>query len=366
MPCAKAASRLERFPQRTVRTATAHRQTEAIGIASAAVQLAEVAHIEQDWPDVPEGPATLVMGVDGAFVPVLRGAWADGKPLVVGEVGEPVEVKGEALGETHSRSYFSRVREAQPFQRLTLGERYRRRLETAGHVAASSAGAEWIQGCVDDHGPEALRMLDVPHAAERIGQIGDVVLGANHASLAAWQTRQLHDRTHSGPTDRLAQLTSVAAEHRSDELVAENLAYLNKRRTQMHDPSFQAAGWPIGSGIAESANTLVVEARLKGAGMHWSRARVNPMRTVRNAVCNDRWDEVWQQSSAHIRRAGRIGRPVQSKPAVQAAAEAALPPPAQPATEPAPPTKAATTHPWRRFNDATKARLAQAGTNARK
>ena len=28
---------------------------------------------------------------------------------------------------------------------------------------------------------------------------------------------------------------------------------------------------PIGSGTVESANTLVVEARLKGAGMHWAR-----------------------------------------------------------------------------------------------
>jgi hypothetical protein len=59
----------------------------------------------------------------------------------------------------------------------------------------------------------------------------------------------------------------------------------------MQYPLFQAQGWPIGSGIAESANKLVVEVRLKGAGMHWARASVNPMLALRNAVCNDRWDE---------------------------------------------------------------------------
>ena len=35
----------------------------------------------------------------------------------------------------------------------------------------------------------------------------------------------------------------------------------------MQYPTYQEAGWPIGSGSVESANKLVVEARLKGAGM---------------------------------------------------------------------------------------------------
>ena len=62
----------------------------------------------------------------------------------------------------------------------------------------------------------------------------------------------------------------------------------------MQYPTYLAAGWPIGSGSVESANKLVVEARLKGAGMHWERMHVNPMLVLRNAVCNGRWSETWQ------------------------------------------------------------------------
>jgi hypothetical protein len=104
--------------------------------------LAEVERIEQDWPHVEAGPEKLVLGVDGAFVPVLPGEWAEVKTLVVGELGEACEVKGESVVPTHSLSYFSRLTEAQAFQRLSLGEVYRRRLETAGQVAALSDGAE--------------------------------------------------------------------------------------------------------------------------------------------------------------------------------------------------------------------------------
>jgi hypothetical protein len=60
---------------------------------------------------------------------------------------------------------------------------------------------------------------------------------------------------------------------------------------EMQYPRFRAEGWPIGSGMVESAHKLVVEDRLKGEGMHWADVNVNPLLALRNAVCNDRWDE---------------------------------------------------------------------------
>jgi hypothetical protein len=47
----------------------------------------------------------------------------------------------------------------------------------------------------------------------------------------------------------------------------------------------------LGSGMVESASKLVVEARLKEAGMHWQRGHVNPVLVLRNAVCNQRLPE---------------------------------------------------------------------------
>ena len=67
----------------------------------------------------------------------------------------------------------------------------------------------------------------------------------------------------------------------------------------MQYPTYQQAGWPIGSGSVESANKVVVEARLKGAGMRWQPENVNPMLVLRNAVCNRRWHETWTTARAH-------------------------------------------------------------------
>jgi hypothetical protein len=159
----------------------------------------------------------------------------------------------------------------------------------------------------------------------------------------------------------LQTLRSFAAAHLSVPVVAENLAYLDKREAQTHYPSFLSAGWPIGSGMDESANKVVVEARLKGAGMHWSRMSVTPLLALRNAVCNDRWAEAWQQSTSHIRDSGGRRRPVEAKQK-----EAATPPQAVCASTPEPPEPGAedlitqqkppANHPWRRTYHATNAR----------
>ena len=133
----------------------------------------------------------------------------------------------------------------------------------------------------------------------------------------------------------------------------------------MQYPTFLAAGWPIGDGAVESGNKLVVEARLKGSGMHWARPHVDPMLALRNIVCSDRWDEAWPQivrtlrQQAQQRRAERrherhqarsraTGQPTaplpSAVPPLPAAVHASVTPTPQPS---APPAQAQPGQPWR-------------------
>jgi hypothetical protein len=82
----------------------------------------------------------------------------------------------------------------------------------------------------------------------------------------------------------------------------EHLSYLEKREGQVQYPAYLAAGWPIGSGMVESANKLLVEEWLKGSGMHWARSHVNPLVALRTIAFNDRWDEAWPQVTIVLRR----------------------------------------------------------------
>jgi hypothetical protein len=368
MPFAKAATVLATFTHTQVSESTAQRYTESSGLAYETVQLAEVERIERDWPEVPEGPSKLLVSADGAMVPFVGGEWGEVKTVVVSEVSDLVEIDGKPVIRAHTHSYFSRLSDAQAFQRLCLGELTRRRLETAEQVAGVNDGAEWIQGFLDYHCPEALRILDFAHAAERLCQIGDVVLGEGSDATQRWRREHLHDLKHKGASELVVSLRAFAADQLSVPQVEENLAYLEKRVAQMQYPLFQEAGWPIGSGVVESGKKLVVETRLKGAGMHWARASVNPMLSLRNAVCNDRWEEAWQQSSEQIRRVGRRHRAITPKRTAASEDTLAKPRAKAPVSclpiERPPHPKPAANHPWRRYR-VTKAQEDQAEPPAR-
>jgi hypothetical protein len=62
---------------------------------------------------------------------------------------------------------------------------------------------------------------------------------------------------------------------------------------------YRAAGWPIGSGTVESGNKVMMQARMKGPGMHWAPEHVNPLLALRSGACSNRWEQTEQQAHLH-------------------------------------------------------------------
>jgi hypothetical protein len=282
--------------------AQVRRMTEAAGAAYVEVQTRAVEQIEREAPLAPKGADKMVFSVDGAMIPLRHGEWAEVKTLVIGEVQPAVLEKGEKVVHARKLSYFSRLSDAEQFGRLSLVEMQRRGVEHAHEVAAVMDGAEWEQGYTDYHCPQAIRILDFAHAGQRIGQVGQALWGEGSLQASQWTAERLHQLKHQGPAAILSELRQLKEDHPNMEVIGENRSYLEKRQAQMRYPQFQEQGWPIGSGMVESGNKLVVEARMKGAGMHWQRDNVNPMLGLRNIVCSDRWREEWPLITRQLRQ----------------------------------------------------------------
>jgi hypothetical protein len=277
-----------------VSKATARRVTLATGEAALLVCEAQVELLKQEAPPAPAGAEKQALSADGAMVHLVGGEWVEVKTLTLGEVSR--NKRGEVC--TRRLSYCSRLAEAERFAEAPLVETHRRGLERAAEVCAVQDGAQWLQGLVDYHRADAVRILDFAHAAEYINDIGQAVQAAGGRLPARWFQGMLHRLKHQGPARVLKHLVWLAARYPSP-LMQEKLTYLQKREAHMQYPTYQEAGWPIGSGSVESANKLVVEARLKGAGMRWCRQNVNPMLVLRNAVCNREWKQTWEAARTH-------------------------------------------------------------------
>jgi hypothetical protein len=307
-PFARAAREVERWAQVRVSVSTARRATEQAGAAYVAVQTAEVDRLEREAPEAPPGPACQVLSVDGAHVPLVGGVWSEVKTLAVGtlEPGAGGPGRPEQEGQATDLSYFSRLPDHVTFGRLATVETQRRGTERAAVVCAVSDGADWIQGFIDLHRPDAVRILDFTHAADRLRAVAQALFPTNPEAATAWEAQQRHALRHQGADGVLAtlyQLRHQQAGQPAGAVCAESLAYLEKRQAQLRYPAWAAAGYPLGSGMVESGNKLVIEARLKGAGMHWAPEQVDGMAALRTVECSagDRWAEAWPQVHARVR-----------------------------------------------------------------
>lgn len=378
MPFGRVVGEMQHFRHSDVSKSTVTRLSEAAGAAYVAVQNDEVARIECELPKPPPGVAQQFLGVDGAMVPLVGGEWAEVKTMVIGDVLPPQLVKGETVIRTTNHSYFSRMTDSATFERLALVETQRRGIETAQAVAAVTDGAEWIQKFINHHRHDAVRILDFPHAGEYLNEIAQALWGENTTQKEIWLHAQLHQLKEQGAAALLATLRQAIAKQAEPPEWSGAFSYLEKREALMQYPTFQQQGWPIGDGAVESANKLVVEARLKGSGMHWARPHVDPMLALRNIACNDLWLQAWPQITASLRQQARQ-RTVQRRhqrhslmptsPLFTAADVAAhqpipspvlaeppgpLPPPSspkQPLAHPSPPLpwRPPADHPWRRM-----------------
>ena len=244
----------------------------------------------------------LLLSSDGAMVPLVGGDYVEVKTLVIGRVQtkeKPSKQRPDQHVETVDISYFSRLADAETFGRRAMVETERRGVSLAPLVCAVQDGAEWIQGFVDLHAPDALRILDFAHARGYLAEIAEMVRGGGTKLPADWLDKQCHDLKHHGPTAVLKEIGLLLEKHPDVPDLKTKVNYLRKREQLMQYPLYEQLGWPLGSGSVESAHKSVVQARLKGAGMRWERSHVNPMLALRTEVCHDRWDEAWVLTCQH-------------------------------------------------------------------
>jgi hypothetical protein len=315
---------------------TVRRLTEKAGAAQAAVEERELERLERELPPVPEGAARQQVSADGAMVPLVRGEWAEVRTVAVGTLEQPEPEDG-----VHARdiTYFSRLCSAHEFIRQAALPLYERGTAEAETVVAVVDGADWLQELIDAHCPDAVRILDFPHAAEYLARAAQAAFGPGTKEASAWLDTWLHELKHGSAALVLAAVRGLPMATPEACAVREAVVnYLTKRKEQLAYADFQVHGYPIGSGMVESANKLVVEARLKGSGMHWERRNVTPMLALRGIACSGRWENAWpgiwqelRRQVADTRRQQRAERKAKRERERQEAADpAAVDPPSTP------------------------------------
>jgi hypothetical protein len=273
----------------SVSAETVRRVTEEAGAILAASEQAELERLEHDAPEEPIGPAVQQVSADGCMISLTDGRWTEVRTIAIGTVTTQAD---EVT--VHDLTYFSRYSSADAFIRqatLPTAERGTRR---AGTVAAVMDGASWLQELISEQCSDAVRILDFPHAVGYLHTAAHAAFGQDNPDAKQWLDTWVPRFKTREPTeilDALRALPTPTAEAATAKGTA--IRYLGSRLDQIRYADFQKQGLPIGSGIVESAGKLVVEARLKGSGMHWAPRHLTPVLALRSRLCSAQWEQTW-------------------------------------------------------------------------
>jgi hypothetical protein len=331
-------------PADTVRRLSEEAGQEAVELEAEEVERVRLRPIAPDRP-VRVRDRLQQVSVDGAMVPLKGGQWAEVKTVVIGRVeGAGASTKARDL------SYFSRLGDHTTFTALATVEFDRRQTDEARAVVAVNDGAEWIGGFLDAHCPDAVRILDWPHAAASIGEAGQALFGPGTAECSAWveaQLRRLWDDDAEGVVADLARREA----HAPVAALRSTRQYLEKRLEQVRYATFRRLGYPVGSGIVESANKLVVEARLKRSGMHWSPVNVNALLALRCNAASGRWAAMWPRIRSRMQRPARHTQPPRTphRSHPEPTAPAVVAPAPRPHVATVVDGRPTSAHPWKRY-----------------
>jgi hypothetical protein len=249
------------------------------------------------WRDIPE-PDSPVMAVslDGVMLNIIGEGWKEVRVATVAAV----EPHPAAAGETEPAvqltkiSYRAGLWEAKAFAKQQWAEGCRRGLEKAKHLVSVNDGALWIWLIIAMCWAPCQEILDWWHLLAKVWAAANSLLGQGQAQTAVWMKAQKSHLWAGHPRAVLRAIRQLVPRGQPlTEPLQALLSYFFHHRHRLAYATYRQAGYPIGSGSVEAGCKVVVEARMKQAGMRWSRHGAQAMLALRSVLLSERWDELW-------------------------------------------------------------------------
>lgn len=232
-------------------------------------------------------PAVLVVGLDGAHVNTREGGWKETKVAVAAACEWRQGKDGKWELEPTTVDYTALVGSPEPFGRNAYAMTQRLGGRGQECTIAVGDGAPWIWNQVSEHFPDAVQVLDFYHLAEHVHGAARVRFADDEAKARDWAETVLELLREEAIETALTYL------RQSGESVQDLIGYITANQERMPYRWLREHGYPIGSGLVESACKQIVHTRHRQAGMRWCQEEVQKMLNLACCVRGQRWDDFW-------------------------------------------------------------------------
>lgn len=247
------------------------------------------------------------ISTDGGMMLVRGEGWKEVKLTAISEVevqtageravraSQPNRRKGDPLVKLQGHSYQAGLWDADTMALHQYTEGLRRGIDHCQRLSSVNDGAPWIERITDLNFPQAVQIVDWPHAGGRLWKVSKSVLGDQTAQGKQWVEQQL-DLLWNGHVDQIVRTLeelNLSQGSWPDE-VRQTPGYFQSNQPRMRYDLFRAEGYPIGSGTVESGINTVVHHRMKRPGRGWQRGNGQAMLAGLSELHSGRFDQAWR------------------------------------------------------------------------
>jgi hypothetical protein len=194
--------------------------------------------------------------------------------------------KGRRKHQIIKREYVSYVGAVPEFKKHLLACALRGGYGRFKETVVLSDGATWIRNMVQELFPDAQQILDYFHLCENVNTFSKAMFGADEAGCKAW-ANDVCDNLRAGRSQTV--LKEITSFKDKIDCPVNLYGYITNNINNIDYAAYEQKGYFIGSGAIESGNKLILQDRLKRAGMRWNVETAQAMLTLKSKSESNLW-----------------------------------------------------------------------------
>ena len=149
-------------------------------------------------------------------------------------------------------------------------------------------GASWIRNMVDELFPDAQQILDFFHLCENVYTFSKALFSMNESKYVPW-AKSICSQLKKSKSDLVLRELAPYKDKKPNGCNVDLYGYITNNIRNIDYVEYQEKGYFIGSGAIESGNKIILQDRLKRAGMRWNTITAQAMLTLKTKAESDIW-----------------------------------------------------------------------------
>jgi len=196
--------------------------------------------------------------------------------------------KGIRQHRINKKEYISYVGVASEFKKHLLACALRNGYGCYRDTVVLSDGATWIRNMIEECFPDAQQILDFFHLSENVHTYAKYLFKMDEAKYKPW-AKNICELLKKSQYKSVLQELEADKDKKPDGCPVNLYNYISNNIKNIDYAAYEQKGYFIGSGAIESGNKIILQDRLKRAGMRWNTQTAQAMLTLKTKSESGLW-----------------------------------------------------------------------------